>query len=194
MTPTGKAIQLFFAYSLRRFYRGGHGVFKNRCAILFLSKTFSPLRMADSPIKKVTRRRSPKVANSPLPVGGSEQFSSMMSHCGHSDCGTNCNVRYSGPTSHIRDHHIATVASHTKHIWPAAIITGLAVVLTGTIAFNSVQAASKREEAGMLKKNQDLGVELRDVNKRLDALEKAITVMSQKCIQVQNKDTGEVSQ
>lgn len=74
-----------------------------------------------------------------------------------------------------------TAAQGSRHVWPAAIVAGLAVVLTGTIAFNSVQAGSKRDDAALLKKNQDLALELRNMTKRLDALEGAITVWSQKC-------------
>ena len=35
------------------------------------------------------------------------------------------------------------------HIWAAAVVAGLAVVLTGTIAFSSVQAKSERDIAAL---------------------------------------------
>jgi hypothetical protein len=60
--------------------------------------------------------------------------------CGHSGCDDMCKVRYAGPTSHPRDHRMHEIASGVKHVWTASVVAGLAVVLTGVIAFNAVQA------------------------------------------------------
>jgi hypothetical protein len=51
-------------------------------------------------------------------------------------------VRYCGPTSHPRDHLIHQAAHGVQHIWAASIVAGLAVVLTGFMAYTGVQAES----------------------------------------------------
>lgn len=51
-----------------------------------------------------------------------------------------CKVRYAGPTSHPRDHRMYEIAGGVKHIWLASVVAGLAVVLTGSIAYTAVQA------------------------------------------------------
>ena len=92
-----------------------------------------------SPMPKTPRRRTRRVAeaNSPMPEG----VSMAASTCGHSDCGTACNVRYCGPTSHLRDHYAVHAARGAAHVWPAAIVSGLAVILTGTLAYSTMQPA-----------------------------------------------------
>lgn len=88
--------------------------------------------------KKGSSHRTGKGAgHSPIPKGpGSYPV------CGHSGCGAQCQVRYVGLTSHIRDHHALHAARGITHIWAAAIVTGLAVVLTGVVAYSSVSAKS----------------------------------------------------
>lgn len=121
-----------------------------------------------------------KAANAPEPtgpVGGStpeEATEPMASMCGHSGCsGGACNVHYVGPTSHLRDHHIVHAARGISHVWSAAIITGLAVVITGAIAFNSVQAETKP----MPSSASDLKV----ISQRLDRIEGALKILGEKC-------------
>lgn len=92
--------------------------------------------MAQTKTKRSSRTR--KAGHSPIPQGPG----SSGAVCGHSGCGVNCRVRYCGPTSHPRDHHIQMAAHGTKHIWAASIVAGLAVVLTGSIAFSGAQAES----------------------------------------------------
>jgi hypothetical protein len=66
---------------------------------------------------------------------------SFFNACGHDGCGeSTCHVRYVGPVSHLRDHHALHAARGVAHVWTAAIVSGLAVVLTGVLAFNA-QAA-----------------------------------------------------
>ena len=76
-------------------------------------------------------------------AGGSTPNPEMQSTCGHSHCSSRCNVRYVGPVSHPRDHHIWHAAQGVGNIWTAVVITGLAIVLTGAVAFTSVQAQTQ---------------------------------------------------
>ena len=73
---------------------------------------------------------------SEIPNGGMSEDSA----CGHGSCGTNCKVRYVGPTSSMRDHHILHAARGVTHMWSAAVISGLAVVVTGVFIYSSAQA------------------------------------------------------
>jgi hypothetical protein len=101
--------------------------------------------MDDIKSKKNVRRRVSKAAHSPVPIGpigGLGEDESQEAPCGHTGCSRMCNVRYVGPTSHLRDHHILHAARGVSHIWSAAIITGFAIVLTGAIAFQAVQAST----------------------------------------------------
>lgn len=88
------------------------------------------------------RRRAASAAYSSSSEGGAPVSEAFGSACGHSGCSRSCNVRYVGPVSSIRDHHAIHAARGVGHIWAASIITGFAVVLTGVLAFQSVQAKS----------------------------------------------------
>jgi hypothetical protein len=122
--------------------------------------------MPETKTKKVTKKRVVKAANTPIPC-------EPGSTCGHSGCKETCNVRYSGPTTGLRDHHAAVAANGVQHVWTAAIIAGLAVVLTGAIAYSAVQANEPIN---------DLNSTV--INQRLDRIERAI-----KQIQTQNANT-----
>jgi hypothetical protein len=133
--------------------------------------------------KKPVRRRVMKAANSPEPtgpVGGSmpdEPMQPTASMCGHMSCSDGqCSVRYVGPTSHMRDHHIVHTARGITHIWSAAIITGLAIVLTGAIAFSSVQAATTTTKS--VPGQSDVAA----LVKRLERIEKMLKDMSDRCV------------
>lgn len=119
---------------------------------------------------KSSARRPKKDANSPVPsgVGGSM--------CGHSACNTVCRVRYAGPTTHMRDHHIVHAARGVAHVWSAAIVAGLAVVLTGAIAYTAVDASTTSDVS-----NATLLNELQDLNLRIDRLEGTIKGMNDLC-------------
>lgn len=87
-------------------------------------------------------------------------------------------VRYCGPTSHPSHHHASVVADGVKHIWAAPIITGLAIILTATIAYTAVQAESK--QASALHETElrgDYVRGIRDINMRLDAIEQQIQAL-----------------
>ena len=113
---------------------------------------------------KRTVRRAPvkKAANSPAPV---EMGSAMNPTCGHDGCGRACNVRYVGATSSIRDHHVMHIARGMQHVWTAAIVSGLAVVLTGAFAFTAVQAASPASTSN------SLANQLSQINQRLNSID-----------------------
>jgi len=112
--------------------------------------------MANTKAKKSGR----KAANTPAPCGPG-------STCGHSGCeGGTCSVRYVGPTSHPRDHHVQEAAQGARHVWTAAIVAGLAVVLTGTVAYTSAQAQDKVDTPSLFILNS-----LRRIEQRLDRIE-----------------------
>src|SRR3989344_2830556 len=80
-----------------------------------------------------------KAANTPAPCGPG-------STCGHSGCeGGTCSARY---------------------VWTAAIVAGLAVVLTGTVAYTSAQAQDKVDTPSLFILNS-----LRRIEQRLDRIE-----------------------
>lgn len=117
---------------------------------------------------KKTIRRVKKAANSPVPTGPMSDMGGSV--CGHSGCATSCQVRYVGPTTSVRDHHIMHAARGVTHVWTAAIVSGLAVVLTGAIAYTAVQAESNS------KKEEGMGTpaQLARINRRLSSLEELL--------------------
>jgi len=135
--------------------------------------------MEDRPksIKSGTRRRpatrlSMAAASSPTP--GSMGASST---CGHDGCGgSGCSVRYVGPVSHLRDHHALHAAHGVAHVWTAAVVSGLAVVLTGVIAYNAQAATPRRPAAAAPSADTRLLME------RLDRMERAMREMAQSCM------------
>jgi len=119
--------------------------------------------MKDSKSKVI---RSRKAANSPAPTVGA---------CGHSHCGDMCRVRYIGPVSHIRDHHIMHVARGVSHIWTAVIIAGLAVVLTGAVAYTAANASSEERDDLRSTKSTELIVEqMQRLSDRMSVLEEQL--------------------
>ena len=111
-----------------------------------------------------------KAGASPIPggVGGAT--------CGHSKCGLSCNVRYVGHTSRISDHHMFHTARAVANIWAAAIVVGLAVVLTGAIAYTSVQAQSDQEEQPAVE------VDLTQVMDKLNSMEQELQAVKAACL------------
>ena len=132
---------------------------------------------------KTPVRRMRKAISSPVPegpVGGMGMNEDPT--CGHSTCGRTCNVRHAGPTSPIRDHHIAHIARGVSNVWTASIVAGLAVVLTGAIAYSAVQAAPiERTDSVQLTTASGfakLNARLDALNSRLDNLELRIKVLN----------------
>lgn len=121
--------------------------------------------------RSVSRRRSVSAAASSSAEGGAPPVEPIGSSvCGHSGCQRTCNVRYVGPVSHIRDHHALHAAQGVSHIWSASIITGFAIVLTGAIAFQTVQAKTDRETAAGKQALQSENAQLVERLNRLEAL------------------------
>jgi len=117
-------------------------------------------------------RTRAKTANSPEPVQFNEPSISAL--CGHSHCQDRCRVRYIGPTSHIRDHHILHTARGVAHVWTAAIIAGLAIVITGAIAFSAVNAQNQNQDVQRTAKSTEQIIDKIDtLEYRMAALEKS---------------------
>lgn len=99
----------------------------------------------------------------------------MFNTCGHDSCSPSaCNVRYVGPVSHMRDHHALHAARGVTHVWTAAIVSGLAVVLTGVLAYSAAQAQTRRAPAAP-------APDMRAVMQRLDRMEVMMKDVAQRC-------------
>lgn len=122
--------------------------------------------------KVIRKKRS--AANSPETYGpiGAEAEEKCSPACGHSHCGRVCNVRFCGPTTQLRDHHIVHAAKGVSHVWTAAIVSGLAVVLTGAIAY-SVMASTQPDTVDTTQ------LELNAVRQKLNNIEKTLNRISQ---------------
>jgi len=127
--------------------------------------------MSDTVAKKPARRRSVKAGASPMPCGPG-------STCGHDGCsGPTCRVRYVGPVSSLGDHHAFTASRGSTNIWAAALITSLALVVTGTVAFQSVEASQTKQAEALTKQTSTRAdvAELKEMMRRMDAkLDKAL--------------------
>ncbi len=98
---------------------------------------------------------------------------SAFNACGHDGCHEGgCNVRYVGPVSHLRDHHALHAARGVAHVWTAAIVSGLAVVVTGFLAYNAAQAAVPARGPTS---------EMRAVMQRLDRMEEMMRNAMERC-------------
>ncbi|MBM3204860.1 hypothetical protein FJZ48_02675 [Candidatus Uhrbacteria bacterium] len=98
--------------------------------------------MSEAKSKKGVRRNASKKL-----AGGSAPNREMDAMCGHSHCSSRCHVRYVGAVSHVRDHHTLHASRGVANIWTAVVITGLSLVLTGAVAYTSVEAKTTRKEA-----------------------------------------------
>lgn len=130
--------------------------------------------------KKLVRRI--KAGSTPIPQGPTGGLSAEAeSTCGHMGCrGGKCNVRYVGPVTPVRDHHIVHAARHASHIWSAAIVSGLAVVLTGAIGYAAFGAESPGQSG-------TLYGEFQQINLRLDKIEGMLKTLVDDCNQSCNK-------
>jgi hypothetical protein len=79
-------------------------------------------------------------------------------------------VRYVGPVSSIGDHHAFHAARGSTHIWAAALITSLALVVTGAVAFQSVEAAQTKKTEALAKQAATRAdvAELKELMRRID--------------------------
>ncbi len=124
--------------------------------------------MSDLPTKPKKTTRSRKAASTPIPTGPGTGPT-----CGHDgNCTPNaCYVTYAGPVSRVHDHHMISAARGTMHIWPAAIITSLAMLVTGSVAFYSVDAAQD-ERTAALQKQAANRADIEMIMDRLDEIER----------------------
>ncbi|MCW1892538.1 MAG: hypothetical protein KIH65_004875 [Candidatus Uhrbacteria bacterium] len=119
--------------------------------------------MAETKAKKVAPRRaaakiSVKEANSPAPEDACQPSPRSL--------------RFSGPTTHISHDHSAQAAAGVRHVWPASIVVGLAIILTASIAYTAVQAETEQRQVIRSSHDRaDIVRELRDLNTRLGQLE-----------------------
>lgn len=124
------------------------------------------------------RRRPAKAAMSAASSPAMDP-KTMFNSCGHDSCTPSaCNVRYVGPVSHIRDHHAMHAARGVMHVWTAAIVSGLAVVLTGVLAYSAAQAQTRRTPAAAAPQSADT----RLLMQRLDRLELMVKEVAQRCV------------
>jgi len=128
------------------------------------------------------RPRRIKAAGSPEPM---ESMSNMGPSCGHGGCGLSCSVRYVGPTSPMHNHHIVNAARGASQVWTAAIVAGLAVVLTGAIAYTAVQAGTissvENPTGAILVELKAIETRLDQMNRRLDGLASQCTAQTGQC-------------
>jgi hypothetical protein len=125
--------------------------------------------MSDLPTKpkKVIIRK--KAGSTPIPNGPG----SMGPTCGHEGkCTANaCHVTYAGPVSRLQDHHMITASRGTTHIWPAAVITSLALLVTGSVAFYSVDA-SQSERTSALQEQTANRADIAKLEEQLNRIER----------------------
>lgn len=118
------------------------------------------------PIKKTAAKK--RTIKAKMPAGNSPAPTMQAPVCGHDGhCSTNaCAVRYVGPTSQLSDHYTNHLAKASVNIWSAAVVTGLALVVTGAIAYQSVSAASTKTAQQLQKQNANRA----DIAKVIDQL------------------------
>lgn len=144
--------------------------------------------MSEPKMKRPVARKSAKAGNAPEPTGPM-----MNSSCGHSSCGMTCKVRYVGNTSHMRDHFIMHAARGATHIWSASVVTGLAIVLTGTIAYSAVQAKDGQVQA-MARREAVTRGDLKAVNERLANMEKILKDARDLCSKAEANGSTTISE
>ena len=128
-----------------------------------------------TPKQKRSVRRAAKASGSPIPCGPTGGgMDEMSSACGHQNCtGGKCSVRYVGPTTPISNHHLIHTMRNASHVWSAAIVTGLAVVLTGALGY----AAFGADATGA----PTVYGEFQQINFRLDKIEKMVKTLLDRC-------------
>jgi hypothetical protein len=128
--------------------------------------------MSDLPTKPKKTIIRKKAGSTPIPNGPG----STGPTCGHEGkCTTNaCHVTYAGPVSRLQDHHMITASRGTTHIWPAAVITSLALLVTGSVAFYSVDA-SQSERSSALQEQTANRADIAKLEAQLNRIESMTT-------------------
>lgn len=135
--------------------------------------------MEETKKKTVRRKRPMKAGASPIPTGPG----SVCGHEGGSCDSRGCHVRYVGPVSHIRDHHAFHAARGATHIWAAAVITGLSLVITGALAYNVVDAKQSAKDAALAKQNANRA----DIERVMNKLNEIETIVKQNKLILQSQ-------
>ncbi len=127
--------------------------------------------MSDLPTPKKATVRRRKAGSTPIPQGPGSGNT-----CGHEGkCTPNaCQVTYAGPVSRMHDHHMIAAARGTMHIWPAAVITSLALLVTATVAFTSVNA-SQDQRVQALQKQAANRADIDKIVQQLNRIEGIVT-------------------
>ncbi len=129
--------------------------------------------MGEIKAKKPVRRFKVADGNSPIPSRPSNNEITSDAVCGHSGCSRQCQVRYIGPTTHVRDHQIFHAARGSTHAWTAALVAGLAVVLTGALAYTAVEAETPKVAVDR--------ATIKDLSKRISSLEDVVQQVLNQC-------------
>lgn len=123
--------------------------------------------------KSSVRRRPSSLKLMAAASSPSPDTMSAFNACGHDGCHEGgCNVRYVGPVSHLRDHHALHAARGVAHVWTAAIVSGLAVVVTGFLAYNAAQAVAPARGPSP---------DMRAIMQRLDRMEEMMRTAIERC-------------
>lgn len=78
----------------------------------------------------------------------------------------------------MRDHHIVHTARGISHVWTAAIVAGLAVVLTGAVAWTAVDAQQKTTtDPGVVAVRESVD----KLGKRMDRIEDLLKQLMSQC-------------
>lgn len=108
---------------------------------------------------------------------------SSWAGCGHDGCEGTCRVRYVGAVSHIRDHHVLHAARGVGHVWTAAVVTGLAVVLTGAFAYTAAQARTNASRSRAAS-----AADIQMLMQRIDGLEQMVAEVGKHCASPRYED------
>ena len=84
-------------------------------------------------------------------------------------------LQYVGPTSNVNDHRVYHAAKGLANVWTAAIVAGLAVVMTGSVAYASAQASTERTNE---QNAQALQQQVLVLTQRLDDLEAKLDMLT----------------
>jgi hypothetical protein len=138
--------------------------------------------MPEAKTKKPAVKRAPKAkASTPAVAAVAANAPAPCPSCEPEAMSRPISVRYTGPTSHPSHHHMKMAAENGRHTWAAAIIAGLAVVVTVSVAYSAVQAASEtrtaiRQTVGEIQILQQIGL----LREKMDQMEKKVDAISPK--------------
>jgi hypothetical protein len=86
----------------------------------------------------------------------------------------------------MHDHHMVVAARNTNHIWPAAVITSLALLVTASFAFSAASASQDAQAAALQKQNANRA----DVDRIVQQLNRIEATLSETRDAVTTKPTA----